>query len=463
MIKLFSPTDTSFYSNGDLIIEPLTAVVHNEMDGEFYLELSADLKYADWMERGNIIVAPTPQGEQAFRIDNPIKTGENIETKAWHVFYDTKNFALTARSFSQADAGVVLRNLNNHVIPSTIFSVATEITSAHSCIFENSSYFDALTAYQSAWGGHLYRDNFDISYKESLGVDRGITIEYSKNLTGITCEEEWDEVCTTIVPIGKEGCMLNLVDPTRSIYIDADIQYDIPYCKTVTFDQDHIEREDYSSDLEYKTALVADLQTQATAHLNAYKVPKVNYEIEAYVNNMVDIGDTVEVKDKRLGVNLMTQVIAYDYNCITGVFDSFQFGNFTERLSNLMPTIDKKVDKEIGKGLSSNDFTDTNLDKLNGIEDGATRTVVSNIASANNGSITIGDVLIQWGLDSAVTGSKAITFPFEYSVAPSVQVSSGNTSPDAVSVHGVSKTGCTIRTNSATANRSIRWLAIGKA
>ena len=464
MIKIFGQTDTNFNSNGDLIIEPLTAVVHNEMDGEFYLELSVDLKYVDWMERGNIVVAPTPQGEQAFRIDNPIKTGESIETKAWHVFYDTKNYVLTARSLSQVEAGVALRHIKNNAIPdASRYSVYTDNTSIHSCIFENSSLFDALTAYQNAWGGHLLRDNYSISYMESLGVDRGITIEYAKNLTDITCEEDWDEVCTTIVPIGKDGCMLNLVDPNRAVYIDADVQYDIPYCKTVTFEQDYIEREDYGSDLAYKTALVADLQTQATAHLNAHKVPKVNYEIEAYANNMADIGDTIEVKDKRLGISLMTEVIAYDYNCITGVFDSFQFGNFTERLSNLMPTIDKKVDKEIGKGLSSNDFTDADLTKLTGIEAGATKTDVTNIASNNKGSITIGDVLIQWGLESTVTGSLSVTFPFTYSATPNVQATSGNSVTEAVSVTGATKTGFVLRTASASSNRTIRWLAVGKA
>ena len=455
MIKIFNSTDKTFNSNGDVVVRPITAIVHNEMDGDFYLDLSVDLRYADWMERGNIVVAPTPQGEQAFRIDNPIKTPTTIETKAWHVFFDTENMVISARSITNQNASVALANLNNNAVPQSPFSVNTEMTEVNSCNFDDLSYYEALALYQSIWGGHLKRDNFSIAYKQSLGVDRGITIEYAKNLADINSEENWDEVCTKLLPVGTDHTLLNAVDPSVSIYIDADVQYDLPYVRTVTFDQD-INSEDYPSELEYKQALVADLRQQGVKYLNEHKYPQVNYTVEAFVEDIVDIGDIIEVKDKRLGVDLMTEVISYDYNCLLGTYDQLEFGNFTPRLSSIIPMIDRKVDKVDGMGLSSNNFTNADLSKLESIEEGANKAEIT-IADNNRGVVNVGDLLIQWAT-ATISGSEAISFPFNYSVVPSVQVTAGSTTAGNVSVTNISNSGCTI-----TANGAVRWLAIGKS
>ena len=39
MIKIFSPTDTIFSYNGDVVIQPLKAKVHKEDNGDYYLNL----------------------------------------------------------------------------------------------------------------------------------------------------------------------------------------------------------------------------------------------------------------------------------------------------------------------------------------------------------------------------------------------------------------------------------------
>ena len=66
MLKLFSPTDKNFFSNGDKIITPTKAKIHKEDNGSFYLDLECGLEYINYIIQNNIIVAPTPQGEQTF-------------------------------------------------------------------------------------------------------------------------------------------------------------------------------------------------------------------------------------------------------------------------------------------------------------------------------------------------------------------------------------------------------------
>ena len=79
MIKLFKSTDKVFNSNGDKILKPLKAKVREEDNGEFYLDLEIGLEALDDVQERAILVAPTPRGEQAFRITNVTKTRTKLK------------------------------------------------------------------------------------------------------------------------------------------------------------------------------------------------------------------------------------------------------------------------------------------------------------------------------------------------------------------------------------------------
>ena len=83
MIKLFGITDKLFSSNGDKIIVPIKATVHKGDNEDFYLEMETGIEYIDDLTPNRILVAPTPQGEQAFRIlnsENPIGYTRDISS-----------------------------------------------------------------------------------------------------------------------------------------------------------------------------------------------------------------------------------------------------------------------------------------------------------------------------------------------------------------------------------------------
>lgn len=106
MIKLFGITDRDFTSNGDRVIHALRAKITKQDNGEFYLDLETDLSYVNDLTEGRIIVAPTPQGEQPFRVSNVQKTKNKLSTKALHVFFDSRNYLI-------ADSYVVEKNCND--------------------------------------------------------------------------------------------------------------------------------------------------------------------------------------------------------------------------------------------------------------------------------------------------------------------------------------------------------------
>ena len=113
MIKLFQPTDTLFSSNGDKVIIPIRAKVHDEDNGDYYLELETNLDYINDIVQGNIVVANTPQGDQAFRISNVTSNRKKITAKCYHVFYDSQNYLIQDSYVVDKDCNDALDHLNS--------------------------------------------------------------------------------------------------------------------------------------------------------------------------------------------------------------------------------------------------------------------------------------------------------------------------------------------------------------
>lgn len=350
MIRLFSSTDKSFTTNGDVVLHPLKAKVHKEDNGDYYLDIETGLEYVDYLVEGNIIVVDTPQGDQAFRITNPQKTRSKITVKAWHVFYDTENYLIEDSYVVDKNCNDALDHLNNATTPESPFTTISDVATRDSYRCVRTSLYGAIQTVLERWGGHLVRDNFNIAIRQGIGQDNGVTVRYKKNLREITCEENWDNVVTKLLPVGKDGILLNELDETASLYVESEIQYAIPYTKTVSFEQD-VDEETYTDaegnldETAYKQALLEDLLQQAQAYVDTNSLPQVNYTMRANIDKVSDIGDTIEVIDERLGIDLMTNIIAFDYDCILGRYTEIEFGNFKNTLSNLVSNITASVDK----------------------------------------------------------------------------------------------------------------------
>ena len=311
------------------------------------------IKYIDYLVPNNILVANTPQGDQAFRITNIEKTRRKIKLKANHVFYDSMNYLIADSYVVDKNCNDALDHLNNatdNLSPFTTISNVTHIDS-YRCV--RKSLYEAVQLVVERWGGHLIRDNWTFGIYDSIGQDNGVTIRYAKNLKEITASYDWDNVVTKLLPVGKDGILLNEIDPAASIYIESAQQYEIPYSKTISFDQSQVDEDNYKDEdgnldeEAYKQALVDDLYNQGTKYITDSYLPKVNYKLSANVEKVSDVGDTIEVIDEKLGINLMTNIISYDYDCILDKYTQLEFGNFIPTLSNLMTQISVKTDEQI--------------------------------------------------------------------------------------------------------------------
>lgn len=340
MLKIFQAGDMAFTSNGDAVIQATRAVVRKEDNGEFYLELEAGLDFLEYLQAENIIVAPTPQGEQAFRLRNVENTRTKIKAKANHIYYDSDNYLIADSYVVEKDCNDALDHLNNATDTLSPFTTLSDIETVKSYRCVRKSLNEAITDVIERWGGHLVRDNYNIQIRESIGADNGVTIQYKKNLKEISVTYDWSGVCTKLLPVGKDGFTLD------SLYVYSEVQYDRPYTKTVSFSQ-AIDRANYSDDEHYYAALRDDLLAQAEAYLEKSQYPVVVYTLSANVDKLTDIGDTIEVIDERLGVNITTHVIAYNYDCILGQYTQVEFGTLAASLSNLLTNVSNEINKEV--------------------------------------------------------------------------------------------------------------------
>ena len=353
MIKLFKSTDLTFDSNGDKIINATKAIVHKEDNGDFYIDFECDLSYINDIVENNILVANTPQGDQAFRIGNVSKTKYKISTKAKHVFYDSQNYLIADSYVVDKDCAGAMYHLNAATEPTSPFATFSDITAVGSFRCVRKSLYEALKTVQERWGGYFIRDNFSIGLRSEIGVDSDVVVRYRKNIQDITCEENWDDVVTKLLPVGKDGILLNKLDPNRSVYLTAAKQYDVPFTKTVSFSQDNINEEEFTDEegvldeVAYYTALIEDLERQGEEYLLENSVPKISYTLKANLDTITDIGDKIKVIHEPLNLSLTASVIAYDYNCILKKYTELSFGNFGKTLTGLLSDITDATNEAI--------------------------------------------------------------------------------------------------------------------
>lgn len=355
MIKVFNADERVFTNNGEKILNPLKAVILKEDNGDYELELETRIEDKDYIVNDKIIVCDTPWGEQGFRVYNPQKKNNKITCSCKHLFYDTAVYLIADSYVVDKNCNDALDHLNNACDAVTPFTTLSDIQQINSARIVRKSLEEAISVVLERWGGHLVRDNFNIEIRNTIGQDKGVTLRYGKNIQDIQVKEDWSNVVTKLLPVGKDGLMLDDKYITTSDLSPSEpnyeLLYDKPYTKTVTFTQD-LPEDDYKVDGEldedaYNTALIDDLRTQAIAYIRENCVPKINYSVKANIDNVTDVGDTIEVYDERLNINLMTSVISVKWDCIQKRYTEVNFGNFSSKLKNLITETTTATKKEV--------------------------------------------------------------------------------------------------------------------
>ena len=344
MISVYNSTEKLFDNNGLKILKPQKALIRKEDNGEYSLSVKDNIEYLDFYQEGMIIRTDTPWGKQGFRITNVEVDNNYIILKANHLYFDSKRYVITDSYVVDKNLNDALDYLNNTCETKTPFTTISDIETRNSFRCVRKTLEEAIVTLIERWGGHLVRDNFNIGIRKVIGEDRGVTLEAGKNITKLNSKENWDEVITKILPVGKDGILL------EEKYIKTiDNLYELPYTKVISFSQDEIEESSYENKEKFKEALRTDLRNKAKKYLEDNKFPKVNYVVEAYLKNISDVGDLIRVKHPKCNVELLTNVIALEYDCILEKYKKIEFGNFKSKLKDLVSHVQKQVEEVVKK------------------------------------------------------------------------------------------------------------------
>ena len=327
MIKIYDSNEKMFANNGLKILHPLRADVTKVDNGDYYVELQDTIENLEYYQSGMIVRVPTAWGVQGFRLSNPVVKNNKVECKAWHLSYDAKNYIVVDAYAVDKNCNDALEHFNSSTDIATPFTTISDITSIASTRAIRKSLFEVFEWLLSAdkYGGHWYRDNWTFGIKSSLGQDRGIVLAVGKNITDIQKTENWDDVCTKILPYTTDGERAIMLDE-GFLCLDENL-YDIPYTKIIKFENELV-REEYETDEAFTTAIKEWLRWQGEVYLEQNKLPKVNYSVSSSILDVSDVGDVIQVKHPKCKINILTSVISLKYDAIRKKYTKIEFGNF---------------------------------------------------------------------------------------------------------------------------------------
>ena len=343
MIKIFNATDTDFKTAGNIIINPLYCheIKKKSLNG-WYIEVEIPIKYKEYIKADKLCVVKTKSKlkPQAFRINDSITyTNRKIKFTAEHVMFDSRRYVLLDVRPTNLNGQNGLKYVNERTDKTSPFSIDSNVENVNTAYFIRKTLLESWQVFEERWGGVFEADNWDISFKQSIGKDNGETIVYGKNMQGFEIFEDWSNVCTKILPVGYDGLLL------PEIYLESETQYEISYTKIVDFQTD-LEAEEQT-----ETNLLVELRNNASKYLEENCVPKVSYTVNSNVNNDLEIGDTIKVLHPF--VNIFTEVLEYEYDLISEKVKSLTFGNYTRdvktkfnNIKNTIETIKQTVSKQ---------------------------------------------------------------------------------------------------------------------
>ena len=357
---LYKANETKFDSQGvGCLTDCITCYVHEKLNGVYELKFTypiTGVHFSD-IKVGAIVDAIPSDGKavQHFRIDTITKPiGGKVTVEATHISYQLSY--VPVKPFDAVGVLGALNGLKENSLTSNPFSVWTDIsnTATKYSQKEPASFRQRLGGVAGSildcFGGEYEFDNYTVKLHAHRGIDRGVVIEYGKNLTDLEQEESIDKVITGIVPFWKDSNdkVVSIETPIESEYASK-----YPFKRTVV--------KDFSSNFEEKPTL-EQLRAYTESYIknNCVGVPQVSLDVsfvaledtEEYKSlsrERINLGDTVTVRFAELGVDAKAKVIEYKYDVLAERYDSLKIGSVRSSLASTIQEITKVTSSAVTK------------------------------------------------------------------------------------------------------------------
>ena len=360
---LYEKTENAFTHNGIGFLKDATkCTVTEERNGSYECSLQYPItgQWYDQITEGCIIKAKANDTSepQLFRIYKSSKPLKGIVTySAEHISYDLNGIPTLGFSVKNVTPqAAITRAIQDAGLPSA-FTAISDISTLNSTTILTPCSVRAILGGQAGsvldvWGGEFEFDNFVVKLHRHRGSDRGVSIEYGKNLKDLKQEANIADCYTHLMPYARysqdgEG------DEKIEVYVYLSEKV-LPLNAAENIGHSKAYIMDFTDRFKEGEGITEEaLRAKATAYAAAAElgVPKVNitvsfvqlWQTEEYKNiaplERVMMCDTVAVRFSKLGVTASAKVIKTTYNTLEEKYDSVELG---DAKSSFADTVNKQ-------------------------------------------------------------------------------------------------------------------------
>ncbi|CEN29833.1 phage structural protein [[Clostridium] sordellii] len=361
-MECYKPSNTNFDRNGDIKLQPSSAILKVELNGicEIEIEHSYD-KENRWKTIENLGVIKCDvcysKNQQLFRIYDVEKGMFGVKVKARHIYFDLIDKIIVDTRAVNFNCETAL----NIILTGTKFKGHSDISLTNTAYFVKMNALSAISGDSdntllNRWGGEVIADNFDVYVNHRIGGDYGVKVKYSRNMLDIDLAENTDEIATRIYPQAYNGIML------PELYIDSPLVNKYPIIKErhMVFEDLKL-KEDCSGEdeqgFETREALYEAMRQRVKeAFKSGLDKPKVSGKVDiAILENTeeyksfkklvnVGIGDTLTVEHQNIGVDLTTRSVGLEWDILNKKYNSITLGELNTDYFDRQDLAKEKLD-----------------------------------------------------------------------------------------------------------------------
>ena len=353
MINLYERNEIDFSHNGICVLQPIEAIVSEELNGDYSLKLTMPRGFSD-IEVDQVVKAPTPKNPQLFRVYNTdIDMLGNPVFYCRHIFYDLLDYFIEDTRPTGNGAVAISR-----ILDGTPFTGDSDITKQGTAYYQMMNPVNAIlgadNSFVTVWGGELERDNFTVRMKSRLGADRGVSIRYRKNLTGLRFVTDLSGIATKIMPTGlrEDGQTLlklpekYVVSPLIDTYVNEKVTR-IHYSEIKIGDEmsefQALQALRDAANLEFEKGLD---KPQVTATVEFVPLEDTEEYKDFSILETVYLGDSVSVYHEDLNIDLVTKVIGFEFDALSKRYNKVTLGNANPKYGDVQRQYTDKMGKE---------------------------------------------------------------------------------------------------------------------
>lgn len=320
------------------------SLITEELNGSYVLEFEymKNGKFSEFLIEENIIKA---HGEpfSIYSVKKDTDGKIKILAKHWVLNEWTKDFILDSAP-TDLVAQSALNWIQERSINHSNILITGDCDSMASARYVRKNMLDAIfkedNSILNRFGGELSYNKNNVTINKHRGNSAGITIRQGKNITGAEYYLDFSTVTTRLVPVGKDGLMLN------NIYVDSPIidKYATPIIRKVDVDTDSTEElENYCNQL-FESGI--DKPT-VSIKIDFIELSKTT-EYKNYSSlETAHLGDTVIAYIPSLNLNISTRVVKVVYNDNLQRITSLELGSITQNIATSNVNFERKMQKQI--------------------------------------------------------------------------------------------------------------------